>query len=458
MAAVPDIPSCYICLDEGPDEAGKPLVRDCSCRGDTAGFAHLSCIIEYAEQKSKQAADSDLAAFSTPWDECNNCNQPFQNQVALELSSAFVSFAEEAYGYPGNGMCDIFKVLKGLRSKIVSLLIVVHSNSPREDKGILKVECEMLIKKLLSMVDQTKKDLKMSSWLHMPPTSFEYQYYKVLCGDFEADGYRYLGVMTSLDQTKASDKRSITYYQKAKAICNLFGIEDILGLEDRAKLIDIAIATLKDRLAESDGYGVKVAVNASTLLKGVRYNYENNLKICGSTAEVTLHSGLWYVTKLVQAHRGIEAERLIVKLAAISQRVHGPGHNCTISLDEKVKECKSRYVIVMPDHEPFQALRYENDGEICVVTGPVKQPTQEEDEGRIFHVASDLIVPNVGCPVICHGLTSASHLNGKLGEGRAFHNDRNGIRLAVHFETKSLKPSLVKPENLRIAFELPKEV
>ena len=55
-----DVASCYICLDEGPDEAGKPLVRDCSCRGDTAGFAHLSCIIEYAEQKSKQAADRRL--------------------------------------------------------------------------------------------------------------------------------------------------------------------------------------------------------------------------------------------------------------------------------------------------------------------------------------------------------------------------------------------------------------
>jgi hypothetical protein len=61
--AVPGGASCYICLDEGPDEAGKPLVRDCSCRGDTAGFAHLSCIIEYADQKSKQAADADLGAL-----------------------------------------------------------------------------------------------------------------------------------------------------------------------------------------------------------------------------------------------------------------------------------------------------------------------------------------------------------------------------------------------------------
>ena len=449
--AVPDIPSCYICLDEGPDEAGKPLVRDCSCRGDTAGFAHLSCIIEYAEQKSKQAADSDLKAFATPWEECNNCHQPFQNQVTLDLSSAFVSFAEEAYGNPGNGMWDKLKVMTGLRSKIVRVFEVLCSNSPREDKGILKMECEMLIKKLLSMVDQTKKDLKMRGWLHMPPTSLEYQYYILVCGNYESFGYQSLGALASFEQTEASDKRSITYFQKARVIYNL------LGLEDRAKWKDIRIAALKDRLAESDGDGVKVAVNASTLLQGARNNYEYLLKTCGSTSEATLRSGSNYVTKLEEAYRGIKAERLIVKLAAISHRVHGPGHNCTMSLDEKVKKCKSRYVIVMPDDKPFQALRYENDGEICVVTGPIKQPRQEDDE-RIFHVASDLLLPNEGCPVICHGLTSASHLNGKLGEGRANHNDRNGIRLEVYFETKSLKPSLVKPENLRIAFDLPREV
>ena len=193
-------------------------MRDCSCRGDTAGFAHLSCIIEYAEQKSKQAADSDLAGFAMPWEECNNCNQPFQNQVSLDLSSAFVSFAAEAYGYPGNGKWDKMKVMTGLRSKMWRLINIVCSDSPREDKWTLKVECEMLIKKLLSMVDQTKKDLKMRGWLHMPPTSLEYQYYKLLCVDFEADGYRYLGTIASLDQTEASDKRSITYFTRGDLI------------------------------------------------------------------------------------------------------------------------------------------------------------------------------------------------------------------------------------------------
>ncbi len=36
-----------------------------------------------------------------------------------------------------------------------------------------KVKCELLLQKMLSMVDQMKKDLKMSKWLHMPKTSIE---------------------------------------------------------------------------------------------------------------------------------------------------------------------------------------------------------------------------------------------------------------------------------------------
>ena len=38
--------TCYICLEECPDIDGKPLVRDCSCRGSDSGFAHISCIGE----------------------------------------------------------------------------------------------------------------------------------------------------------------------------------------------------------------------------------------------------------------------------------------------------------------------------------------------------------------------------------------------------------------------------
>ena len=105
----------------------------------------------------------------------------------------------------------------------------------------------------------------------------------------------------------------------------------------------------------------------------------------------------------------------------------------------------------------FLALRYENDGEVCVVKGPITGPRQVDDEWT-HHVESNLIVPAEGCAVICHGLVSASHLNGRLGDVRDMKKSGTGIRLAVHFEKKKgEKSALVKPENLRIVFELPCE-
>jgi hypothetical protein len=45
-----------------------------------------------------------------------------------------------------------------------------------------KQEIEELSKRMISIIDQTKKDLNMRSWLHMPKTSLLYwYYYKKLC-------------------------------------------------------------------------------------------------------------------------------------------------------------------------------------------------------------------------------------------------------------------------------------
>ena len=41
------------------------------------------------------------------------------------------------------------------------------------DKEMVKVEMIMLLNKMMSMVNQTKKDLKMSRWIHMPKYSEE---------------------------------------------------------------------------------------------------------------------------------------------------------------------------------------------------------------------------------------------------------------------------------------------
>ena len=103
---------CWICLEGGADDKGKPIVRDCACRGSDAGFAHTSCIIKYAEQKSLQATDP--INFAMPWETCPICKKGYQDDLAMVLAKAFVSFAERIYDYPGNDIIDKMKVMDAL--------------------------------------------------------------------------------------------------------------------------------------------------------------------------------------------------------------------------------------------------------------------------------------------------------------------------------------------------------
>ena len=92
-----DTPECWLCHEEGPDASGKPLVRDCSCRGST-GFAHLSCIVEYAEYQSKKALmlkDNCADSFTKAFDFCSNCEQEYQGLVEYQLKKAAVDFVEK---------------------------------------------------------------------------------------------------------------------------------------------------------------------------------------------------------------------------------------------------------------------------------------------------------------------------------------------------------------------------
>jgi hypothetical protein len=422
-ATIPVGSACYFCLEEEADDAGNLPVRDCSCRGDSAGFAHLSCLTKYAEQKSKQAPDWNIKAFANPWSVCNNCKQPFQNQLAIDLAYAYVSFTEATYSHERNSKWDKMKVMDSLRLKIV--LCTDNCNDYNH---------------LLSMVDQTKKDLQMSGWIHMPKGSEEYEYYKLLCGEYEAFAHMNLGrLATSLEDHRIA----IGHIKKTRAIYNL------LGMKDSAQEMDTIISSVDDGDTSS-------STVTKSPLEVMKTAYDTSLTNHGMNSEVTIQTGLHYAKHLWDANHFIDAERLFTKVAITSRQVHGPHHKRTIEAEELLKKYKDRYVYVLPDNKPFQALHYENDGEICVVQGPITIPRKLEDE-RMYHFANNLVIPNIGCTVICHGLVSASHLNGELGEVRSAKLNANamGIRLAVYFEKKGVKSALVKPENLRIAFELP---
>ena len=109
-----------------------------------------------------------LNEFSEPWQTCNNCKQPFQNQLSIDLASAFVSFAEATFGQEANSKWDKMKaakVMTALRSKILTMSRVLSNEDHSEIEmqftdntiEIVKVETTVLINNLLSMVAQIKK-------------------------------------------------------------------------------------------------------------------------------------------------------------------------------------------------------------------------------------------------------------------------------------------------------------
>ena len=253
--------------------------------------------------------------------------------------------------------------------------------------------------------------------------------------------------MPSLDFTEKSVKSKITHLKKALVIYNLF------GMTESSKNVESSIAFFTANVnlqATKNG-----DISLSTMLQNLRNTYESSIRTEGPNSIVTISAGMCYGMALWENGTHIEGERLITKLSTTSRRVLGPDHKITIESDQLLKDCKARYVIELPEMDYiFQALRYENDGQICVVTGPVTKPRIKGEE-RIHRIVNSCALPSTGCPVVCHGLVSASHLNGELGVVKTIKENAHGIRLVVHFEKKGTKPSLVKPENLRIAFELP---
>lgn len=122
-------PSCWLC----PDASGKPLVRDCSCLGHHTAYAHISCIVNYAEKKGREGYESGssqqhhfhnvLRYFKF----CPNCYQEYQNDVKCDLSKAMVSFVERML-HDGTSRAAHLRVFA-----LVDRLFVLCAGSNEED-------------------------------------------------------------------------------------------------------------------------------------------------------------------------------------------------------------------------------------------------------------------------------------------------------------------------------------
>mmetsp|Transcript_11668 Transcript_11668/g.18961 ORF Transcript_11668/g.18961 Transcript_11668/m.18961 type:complete len:93 (+) Transcript_11668:182-460(+) len=62
---------------------------------------------------------------------------------------------------------------------------------------------------------------------------------------------------------------------------------------------------------------------------------------------------------------------------------------------------------------------------------------------------------SLGTPVVCHGLESAPHVDGEIGDLQLL--DEKTCRYEVHFEDNDVKPCLVMHDSVRILFQLPED-
>lgn len=478
---------CWICLGEANDTDGQ-LRRACSCRGESAGFAHFSCLVDYARQKCKAVPDHRTGDFPTPWVFCCNCEQQFNNTLALDMANVFVSFVETTYS--GSSKWDKLKMLHAMLTKLLAtnnLLVDLEEGSVNlsaDDDSIIREDGKKLITKYSALIDAAKQDktLYRDNWVHMPKSSTEYQYYMLFKMNYEAQGCKFVGKFYSIvDRSEESCKLAMKYYKKADIIFKLVFPSMGLGLKSD-------IASLQARLD-----GVR-SDNRLISLKEAKFEYEQakmifkdlwNSDMIGRTSEIisTVGIGENYVRALTAQFHIIEAERLAKEFELKSRRFLGPEHRTTKCVVDLLHHCKKRYVYSLREDirclfiahcifirkdtntqiTTIQTGQY--SGDRYLLTGPIADRAEVKGEKEL-RIACDMVFPCPGCPVVCHGLKSATHLNGKLGslrtDSKYYAELEKGrmelgvkdVRCTVYFDDESLKSASVKLENLRIVFDL----
>ena len=174
-----EAPSCYICLDDEPDASGGEVRRDCSCRGPSAGFVHLSCLAKYAEEKYK-SNPKRLVDRSLVWKHCPTCKHEYQNDFAIELAKLYVTCMERTF----KSQPLHINIMRAQITVLENLMVKTHHDNIQND------DARLIAKDILRKVRRMK--LKGIS------TSNNNAYV------FEAYSYECLGNLCQIDAVKVS--------------------------------------------------------------------------------------------------------------------------------------------------------------------------------------------------------------------------------------------------------------
>jgi len=297
-----DVPQCWICHDEGTDESGESLRRDCSCRGSDSGFVHLSCLVGYIKHKTKQWDGRDFDELWKLWQECPRCKQRHQNELRVELATEFVSFVETNYS-DNQGMYLIASY-----EKLTSLTNMTVANKNKCTQA--SQEANDISNKMLSIIEQIK--ITHDPFLILIRVKY-----------IEPRVYNCLGRIALEEGAKEGAQKALAHFEKYRDLCSAS------GLIDENPVAEHNISVAKEKCGQVS-MCIKKKLEQSQKLYNVLVVKE------GEGAINTLICGKNLAKDLYMAHRNREAERLLEKLAETSKQVHGEGHSVTKSIHSEL--------------------------------------------------------------------------------------------------------------------------
>eukprot|EP00984_Skeletonema_dohrnii_P012141 scaffold4883_cov120-Skeletonema_dohrnii-CCMP3373.AAC.1 len=377
---------------------------------------------------------------------CPNCKQDYQNDVHKALAKACVEFVEE--GFEDKKNC--FNHYNIYAHALMTQLVKLDGENEGEKAG-----GEEITAKFITVMEEVKSQLEQLE-------SLDRGRYLIILDAFinlEAHGNANIGHFYMSMNSKEGKLKAKEQFEKAR---DLFKTMHTKEAKTSLAKTNRIISELESELSGSEVHNSDEGADVNYLQR----NYYKCLGIYGQSSNMTIHAGVALAKALRDERRTLEAERLLHKLVDISRRTHGHDHRSTKYAMSVLTYSRVRKVVIRFEDVSglFQALRYENEGEDCVVQGPFADPRNVDEEEQCPFDSTD-IIPFLGTPVICHGLQKAAHLNGMIGDVRDLdvkekqdgskYFDKEIDRCVVHFEDKSLKPVKVKATNLRVVFDLP---
>lgn len=139
----------------------------------------------------------------------------------------------------------------------------------------------------------------MSGWIHMPKYSEEYQYYELVCGNYEAYSYVQLGGMSLYVSSEENQQLAITHFKKAHAIFTLVGMTDkAKQMEGQIKMSEMQVKDAANEQKESTGVTNPLLQNMKMTVQNMKNVYEQKLNSEGINSVNTIRVGMQYANLL----------------------------------------------------------------------------------------------------------------------------------------------------------------